>query len=161
MDVRCQWYHNPPATATTPSASKAQGHSGLGKAAGPVMKRRFVWALAFAVPVFLLEMGAMLIPGAHAWLQGTLGTQNLYYVLFALTTVVQFGPGWYFYKHGWPALKNGAPDMKSSTAAPSRRNSGFDTTSKSVPGTRPRSVITSRTLSAVPTGTVLLFTMMR
>ncbi|WP_251981644.1 HAD-IC family P-type ATPase, partial [Salinibacter ruber] len=24
---------------------------------------------------------------------------------------VQFGPGRYFYKHGWPALKSGAPDM--------------------------------------------------
>ena len=45
--------------------------------------------------------------------------------------------------------------MKSSMAAPSFRNSGFETTSNGWAVT-PRSV--SATLSALPTGTVLLFT---
>jgi Cu+-exporting ATPase len=75
------------------------------------MKRRFLWALSFALPVFVLEMGFMHIPAMEAWITDQVSTQTLYYVLFALTSVVQFGPGRYFYKHGWPALKSGAPDM--------------------------------------------------
>ena len=75
------------------------------------MKRRFLWALVFGLPVFVLEMGSMHVPGMDAWIQQYASTQTLYYVLFALTSVVQFGPGLYFYKHGWPALRNGSPDM--------------------------------------------------
>ncbi|WP_251939784.1 heavy metal translocating P-type ATPase [Salinibacter ruber] len=75
------------------------------------MRQRFLWALAFALPVFVLEMGFMHIPAMEARITDQVSTQTLYYVLFALTSVVQFGPGRYFYKHGWPALKSGAPDM--------------------------------------------------
>ncbi len=46
--------------------------------------------------------------------------------------------------------------MKSSIAAPSFRNSGFETTSNGC-FVAPRT--TAATLSALPTGTVLLFTM--
>ena len=46
--------------------------------------------------------------------------------------------------------------MKSSIAAPSRKNSGFDTTSKAASGRAPQMV--SATLRPVPTGTVDLVT---
>ncbi len=52
--------------------------------------------------------------------------------------------------------------MKSAIAAPSFRNSGFETTSNSTFAPRSASVlsISARTLSAVPTGTVdLVMTM--
>ena len=75
------------------------------------MKRRFFWALAFTLPVFVLEMGFMHVPAMKAWVTELVSTQTLHYVLFALTSVVLFGPGRYFYRHGWPALKNGSPDM--------------------------------------------------
>ncbi len=75
------------------------------------MRQRFLRALAFALPVFVLEMGFMHIPTMEAWITDQVSTQTLYYVLFALTSVVMFGPGRYFYRHGWPALKNGSPDM--------------------------------------------------
>jgi len=75
------------------------------------MKRRFLLALTFALPVFVLEMGFMHVPAMAAWIQEMVSSQTLYYVLFVLTSVVQFGPGLYFYKHGWPALKSGRPDM--------------------------------------------------
>ena len=50
--------------------------------------------------------------------------------------------------------------MQSSTAAPSFRNSGFDTTSKAMSAPRSASTpaMAARTLSAVPTGTVDLST---
>ncbi|PSQ80446.1 MAG: heavy metal translocating P-type ATPase, partial [Bacteroidetes bacterium QS_1_63_11] len=75
------------------------------------MKRRFFWALGFALPVFVLEMGFLHVPAMEAWITEQVSTQTLYHVLFGLTSVVQFGPGLYFYKHGWPALKSGRPDM--------------------------------------------------
>ncbi len=53
--------------------------------------------------------------------------------------------------------------MKSSTAAPSFRNSGFDTTQKPIfsPRLASSSAMASRTRSAVPTGTVDLSTTTR
>jgi len=75
------------------------------------MKHRFFWALAFALPVFVLEMGFLHIPTMEAWITEQVSTQTLYYVLFGLTSVVMFGPGRYFFEHGWSALKNGSPDM--------------------------------------------------
>ena len=53
--------------------------------------------------------------------------------------------------------------MKSAMAAPSLRNSGFDTTSNSTDAPRAASVRSSsvRTLSAVPTGTVDFVTTMQ
>jgi Cu+-exporting ATPase len=75
------------------------------------MQRRLLWALAFAVPVFLLEMGPMIVPGLGEVIGQAMSDSTRYLVLFALTSVVQFGPGLYFYRHGWPALKSGSPDM--------------------------------------------------
>jgi Cu+-exporting ATPase len=75
------------------------------------MKRRLLWALAFTVPVFLLEMGPMVVPALGEFVGQVMSDATRYVVLFALTSVVQFGPGLYFYKHGWPALKSGSPDM--------------------------------------------------
>jgi Cu+-exporting ATPase len=63
------------------------------------------------LPIFLLEMGAHLFAPFHHWVLGTIGRQNLFFVFFALATLVQFGPGWRFYKKGLPALLRGAPDM--------------------------------------------------
>ena len=75
------------------------------------MQRRLLWALAFTVPVFLLEMGPMLVPALGDVIGQVMSDATRYVVLFALTSVVQFGPGRYFYRHGWPALKSGSPDM--------------------------------------------------
>ena len=75
------------------------------------MKRRLLWALAFTVPVFLLEMGPMVVPALGEFVGQVMSDATRYVVLFALTSVVQFGPGLYFYKHGWPALRSGSPDM--------------------------------------------------
>lgn len=77
------------------------------------LKRSLGIAALFTVPLFILDMGAMVIPPMHAFLQYTLGQQNLYYLFFLLATVVQFGPGLQFYRKGWPALTHGAPDMNS------------------------------------------------
>ncbi len=77
------------------------------------LERDLIIAAAFTIPLFVLEMGAMLIPGLHMWLDSWLPMQTRAYIMLAMATVVQFGPGRRFYRHGVPALLRGAPDMNS------------------------------------------------
>ncbi len=75
----------------------------------------FKWSLLATLPVFVLEMGAHLIPDFHHWLMGNLGIWN-WIIQAVLTTVVMFGPGRVFYQKGLPALARLAPDMNSLVA---------------------------------------------
>jgi Cu+-exporting ATPase len=105
------------------------------------MKRRLVWALAFAVPVFVLEMGAMHVPGVAAWVESTLSTQGFRGLLFALASVVQFGPGLYFYRHGWPALRSGSPDMNSLVMIGTTAAYGYSVVATFLPGVLPEGTV--------------------
>jgi Cu+-exporting ATPase len=80
------------------------------------LKRDVLLAAIFTAPLFVLEMGGHLYAPMHHWLMGIIETQTLYYVYFALATVVIFGPGWRFLKSGFPALAHGAPEMNSLVA---------------------------------------------
>ncbi len=75
------------------------------------MRRRLAFALVFTVPLFVLEMGPMLVPAFGDWLAGALPGPLKRYVAFALATVVQVGPGAYFYRKGLASLRRGSPDM--------------------------------------------------
>jgi heavy metal translocating P-type ATPase len=77
------------------------------------LRRAFVLAATLTLPIFVLDMGSHFIPALHHWLMENVGRQNLFYLYFALATVVQFGPGLRFYIKGWPALLRGGPDMNS------------------------------------------------
>jgi len=105
------------------------------------MKRRFFWALAFSVPVFVLEMGFMHVPAMEAWITEQVSTQTLYYVLFALTSVVQFGPGLYFYKHGWPALRNWSPDMNTLVMIGTSAAYGYSVVATFLPSVLPEGTV--------------------
>jgi len=80
------------------------------------LKRDLIFAAVLTLPVFILEMGAHLVPGMHELIVRTIGTQWNWYIQFALTTLVVAGPGRRFYKHGIPALFRLAPDMNSLVA---------------------------------------------
>lgn len=80
------------------------------------LKRNLLLATALTLPVFVLEMGAHLIPAFHHWLSETFSTQNLWYFQFVLTTLVLLIPGRQFYTRGFPALARLAPDMNSLVA---------------------------------------------
>ena len=80
------------------------------------LKRSLIFATVFALPVFLLEMGGHMMPAFHHWIAGSIGTQNSWYIQFALTAVVLFGPGRRFFDKGVPALLRAAPDMNSLVA---------------------------------------------
>ncbi len=75
--------------------------------------RRMLLAAALTLPIFVLDMGSHFIPAFHHWLHATVGEQNLYYLFFVLASIVQFGPGLQFYRHGLPTLLRAAPDMNS------------------------------------------------
>jgi len=105
------------------------------------MRHRFFWALAFALPVFVLEMGVLHVPSMEAWITEQVSTQTLYYVLFALTSVVQFGPGLYFYKHGWPALKSGSPDMNTLVMIGTSAAYGYSVVATFLPGVLPEGTV--------------------
>ncbi|MFB6272339.1 MAG: heavy metal translocating P-type ATPase [Salinibacter sp.] len=105
------------------------------------MKQKFLWALAFALPVFVLEMGFMHAPAVESWIQQYASTQTLYYVLFGLTSVVMFGPGRYFYKHGWPALKNGSPDMNTLVMMGTSAAYGYSVVATFLPNVLPEGTV--------------------
>lgn len=75
------------------------------------LRRDAVTAAVFTLPLWLLEMLPMLIPGMHGWLTTLASQQTLWLVSFALASVVQFWPGRRFYRPGWASLRHGAPDM--------------------------------------------------
>jgi Cu+-exporting ATPase len=80
------------------------------------LRRALLTATVFALPLFLIAMLPMLFPPLEAWLMATFGhgvMSSLNWVMLALATPIQFGPGLRFYRHGWQSLRSGSPDMNS------------------------------------------------
>jgi P-type Cu+ transporter len=103
-----------PATQAEDSSSEDAGARKNEEAR--VLARRTVVAATLALPVFLLEMGAHLIPGMHGLIGDTIGHWTSWMIQFVLTTAVLLWPGRTFYTRGFPALLKGAPDMNSLVA---------------------------------------------
>lgn len=79
------------------------------------LKQQFILSFVGTLPVFVLEMGAHVIPAFHHWLAAHLGIWN-WVIQAVLTTWVMFVPGRVFYQKGLPALLRLAPDMNSLVA---------------------------------------------
>lgn len=79
------------------------------------LKKQFTLSLLATLPVFVMEMGAHIIPTFHHWLMQNLGIWN-WIIQAILTTFVMFVPGRNFYQKGLPALARFAPDMNSLVA---------------------------------------------
>ncbi len=99
-------------------AAHAGGHDHMHMHQGEegALKRDLAIAFVLTLPLFVLEMASHVYDPFHHWLMGVIETQNLYYVYFALATVVVFGPGFRFLRIGLPALLRGAPEMNSLVA---------------------------------------------
>ncbi|NHN78098.1 copper-translocating P-type ATPase [Azotobacter chroococcum] len=80
------------------------------------LKRALTLAAVLTLPVFVLEMGAHLVPALHHLILATLGQQANWILQFVLSALVMFGPGLRFFQKGVPALLRGAPDMNSLVA---------------------------------------------
>jgi len=80
------------------------------------LRRALLISAVFALPLFLIAMLPMLFPPLEAWLRTTFGhavMSGLNWVMLALATPIQFGPGLRFYRQGWKSLCSGSPDMNS------------------------------------------------
>jgi P-type Cu+ transporter len=66
------------------------------------MTRRFWFALALALPVFILEMGGHIFPTFHKLILPVVSN----WVQFALATPVVLWAGWPFFVRGWESLKS-------------------------------------------------------
>lgn len=77
------------------------------------LKRDLLIAALLTLPVFLLEMGAHLVPAFHHFLNESIGQQTNWWIQLGLTSAVLFGPGRRFFIAGVPSLLRMAPDMNS------------------------------------------------
>jgi len=104
--------------------------------------RRDTWlAAALTLPVFVLEMGAHMIPPLHHLILATLGQQANWLIQFALTTLVLAFPGIRFYAHGIPALLRGGPDMNSLVAVGTLAAYGYSMVATFAPGLLPAGTV--------------------
>ena len=74
------------------------------------LKRRFVVAAAFTIPLFLIAMGSML-PGLG--LDSVAGEESWLWAQFALAAPVVLWSGRGFFVHGWAELRHASPGMNS------------------------------------------------
>lgn len=101
------------------------------------LKRDVVIAAGLTLPVFVLEMGSHMVPGFHELVMKTLGIQASWWFQWLLATAVLFGPGFRFYKKGFPALLRGAPDMNSLVAVGTMAAYGYSTLATAAPNFLP------------------------
>lgn len=98
------------------SSEEAEAQAAKKDVEQAALRRDLTIAAVLTLPVFALEMGSHLIPGAHDLIMATIGMQWNWYIQFALTTLVLFVPGIRFYEKGFPALARLAPDMNTLVA---------------------------------------------
>ncbi|WP_312794313.1 heavy metal translocating P-type ATPase [Tianweitania sp.] len=71
------------------------------------MTRRFKIGLAFALPVFILEMGSHLIPAVHHLVPPHISV----WIQFVLATPVVLWAGWPFFERAWASVVHRSPNM--------------------------------------------------
>ncbi|MGJ5617772.1 heavy metal translocating P-type ATPase [Sulfitobacter sp. MF3-043] len=79
-------------------------------------KRAMIVSSVLTVPVFILEMGAHLVPAWHHLIAQTIGIGTSWSIQFVLTTIILIWPGRGFFVKGFRALIHKAPDMNSLVA---------------------------------------------
>ncbi len=122
--------------ATVRTAAQAEPEDRKAEEARTLARRTGVAAI-LALPVFILEMGAHVIPGMHDLIAGTIGLDASHYLQFLLTTIVLLGPGRQFYTKGFPALFRGAPDMNSLVALGTTAAYGYSLVATFAPSVLP------------------------
>ncbi len=107
------------------------------KAELQALRWRAVFAGVPAAAILALQMLPMLWPPAASWLHVLIGEALLLYILFALASVVQFGPGLWFYRLGWKAVRARHPDMHTLVMLGSSAAYGYSVVAMFFPGVMP------------------------
>lgn len=105
------------------------------------LKWDLIVAAALSLPVFVMEMGAHLIPGVHELIMDTIGMKSSWYTQFVLTTLVLVFPGRRFYQKGFPALLKLAPDMNSLVAVGTAAAFGYSVVATFAAGLLPQGTV--------------------
>jgi Au+-exporting ATPase len=105
------------------------------------LKRDLILAAALSLPVFLMEMGAHLIPNVHEFIMDTIGMNTSWYMQFVLTALVLAFPGRRFYQKGFPALFRLAPDMNSLVAVGTAAAFGYSIVATFASGLLPEGTV--------------------
>ncbi|WP_095590860.1 heavy metal translocating P-type ATPase [Actibacterium ureilyticum] len=101
------------------------------------LRRSTLWAVVLALPVFVLAMGAHLVPGMAELIGRTIGHKASWLIQGVLTTALLAGPGRVFYRKGIPALLRGSPEMNSLVALGTLAAWSYSTLVLLVPGLFP------------------------
>jgi len=104
------------------------------------VRRSALVAAVLTLPVFVLEMGAHLVPAFHMAVERSIGLQTSWLIQFVLATIVLFGPGRTFFVQGVPALLKGAPDMNSLVALGTGAAWSYSVVATFLPGLLPEGV---------------------
>ena len=104
---------------------------------GRRLRRRLFWAASLTLPLFVMEMVPMAVPGGMAWVDSIIPMQARWTAAFVLATAVQFGPGWPFYRSGWAAARHGSPDMNTLVALGTSAAYGYSVVATFLPGLLP------------------------
>jgi len=106
-----------------------------------VLRRDLIIAFVVTLPVFIMEMGGHFIPAVERWIDSQLGTQNSWVLQFVLTSIVMFGPGFRFFRLGFPALWRRAPDMNSLVAMGTAAAYGYSVIATFFPNLLPAQMV--------------------
>ncbi len=101
------------------------------------LRQRLLIAALATIPIFVLDMGTMLVPAFDALVQQVISEQELHLLFFGLASIVQFGPGLQFYRKGWPALRAGMPDMNTLVMLGTTAAYGYSVVATFLPGVLP------------------------
>jgi Cu+-exporting ATPase len=99
--------------ASTPEGDrKAAGRESEAAA----LRRDLLVGLVLAAPLFVMEMGAHLVPAWHHLIADTIDLRTSWTIQAVLAGLVLAGPGRRFFRSGIPALLRGHPDMNALVA---------------------------------------------
>ena len=115
------------------SAAETETHADIRAKEQAALRRDFVTALIFTLPLFVLEMGSHLFPPLGHALMGAVGVFPLHILYFVLATIVVFGPGRRFIRHGVASFKRLSPDMNALVMLGSLAAWGYSTLATFVP----------------------------
>lgn len=101
------------------------------------LRRDVILSALLTLPVFVLAMGAHLVPGFHHWILHTLGEGPERWIEMGLTALVLVFPGRAFLRLGIPALLRGAPEMNSLVALGALAAFGYSALVTLAPGLLP------------------------
>ncbi|MCV2872231.1 heavy metal translocating P-type ATPase [Defluviimonas sp. WL0050] len=105
------------------------------------LRRSVLISAALSIPVVVLAMGTHMVPAFHHWVMGTLGEVISWRIQFVLTAAILVGPGALFFRHGFPALLRGAPEMNSLVALGSLAAFVYSTVATFAPSLLPEAAL--------------------